>query len=94
MAKPRHNPEPQETSPRGMLAILAIGALLVAGLVVWALTRTVEPTENPATSVVETATPAPALDTVSSLAVSPDERRLAVGTRRGLVLVFELRGLS
>jgi hypothetical protein len=65
MAKPRHNPQP-ETSPRGMLAILAIGALLVAGLVVWALTRTVDTTEPPAPSVVETATPAPALDTVST----------------------------
>src|ERR1700741_5138459 len=42
MAKPRHNPEPQETSSRGALAMLTIGALLVAGLVVWALTRTVE----------------------------------------------------
>ena len=42
MAKSRHNPPPPENSPRGMLAILAIGALLVAGLVVWALTRTVE----------------------------------------------------
>jgi len=66
MAKPRHNPQPSETSPRGMLAILTIGALLVAGLVVWALTRTVETTEAPAPSVVETATPAPALDTVST----------------------------
>ena len=69
MAKARHNPQPPETSPRGMLAILAIGALLVAGLVVWALTRTVEPTETPAPSVVETATPVPALDTAST--VSP-----------------------
>src|SRR5688572_32370555 len=73
MAKPRHNPQPTETSPRGMLAILTIGALLVAGLVVWALTRTVEPTETPAPSVAETATPATALDTVSTAAptVSP-----------------------
>ena len=66
MAKPRHNPDPPETAPRGMLAILTIGALLVAGLVVWALTRTVEPTETPAPSVVETATPALAIDTVST----------------------------
>jgi hypothetical protein len=56
-----------------MLAILTIGALLVAGLVVWALTRTVDTTETPAPSVVETATPAPALDTISTAAstVSP-----------------------
>jgi len=68
MAKPRHNSQPTETSPRGMLAILTIGALLVAGLVVWALTRTVDTTESPAPSVVDTATPAPALDTVSTAA--------------------------
>ena len=42
-----------------MLAILAIGALLVAGLVVWALTRTVETTPEP-TSSIANATPAPA----------------------------------
>jgi hypothetical protein len=56
-----------------MLAVLTIGALLVAGLVVWALTRTVDTTETPAPSVVETATPAPATDTVSDAggALSP-----------------------
>lgn len=77
MAKARHNPPPPETSSRGMLAILAIGALLVAGLVVWALTRTVDTTSDvPVASTVETASgtvasatdtasiPTPAVDTV------------------------------
>lgn len=75
MAKSRHDQQPQETSPRGMLAILTIGALLVAGLVVWALTRTVEAPSTPIPSAVETATgpaidtaamPAPAIDTAAS----------------------------
>jgi Rhodanese-like domain len=67
MAKSRHNPQPPETSPRGMLAILAIGALLVAGLVVWALTRTVDTSDVPMASTTETtiqtATTASAVDT-------------------------------
>ena len=66
MAKPRHHsPSPPESSPRGMLAILAIGALLVAGLVVWALTRTVETPDTAMTSTTETtvATATTAIDT-------------------------------
>jgi hypothetical protein len=43
MAKQPHNQEDTTTSRTALIA-LAIGALLVAGLVVWALTRTVEPT--------------------------------------------------
>lgn len=66
MAKPRHNPQPPETSPKGPLAILAIGALLVAGLVVWALTRTVETPEAPITSTTETAIVEPAIDTAAT----------------------------
>jgi hypothetical protein len=72
MAKSRHNPQPPETSPRGMLAILAIGALLVAGLVVWALTRTVETSDVPMASTTEptiqTATTASAIDTAGTAA--------------------------
>lgn len=84
MAKPRHNPQPPETSSRGPLAILAVGALLVAGLVVWALTRTVETSDTAMTSTTETtvatattasidttATTAPAIDTVPSGFNSP-----------------------
>lgn len=41
MAKQRHS-QTQETSSKGSLIALAIGAILVAGLVVWALTRTVD----------------------------------------------------
>jgi hypothetical protein len=40
MAKQRHDTE--TTASKTPLILLAIGALLVAGLVVWALTRTVE----------------------------------------------------
>ncbi|HJQ41119.1 MAG TPA: rhodanese-like domain-containing protein [Thermoanaerobaculia bacterium] len=42
MAKQRR-PEPQPASSRTTIAILAVGGLLVAALVAWALTRTVEP---------------------------------------------------
>ncbi|HEX2062307.1 MAG TPA: rhodanese-like domain-containing protein [Thermoanaerobaculia bacterium] len=45
MAKQRHE---QAQSSKAPIAMLAIGALLVAGLVVWALTRTVEPAATPA----------------------------------------------
>jgi hypothetical protein len=77
MAKPRHNPEPPATSPRGMLAILTIGALLVAGLVVWALTRTVDtssdvPMASTAETAVPTATTASAIDTATTLAPAVD----------------------
>jgi hypothetical protein len=68
-----------------MLAILAIGALLVAGLVVWALTRTVDTSSDvPMASTTETsvatattaavdtaAIPAPAVDTVPTGFNSP-----------------------
>lgn len=54
MARQRHQ-EPDPSSSRTSLIVLTIGALLVAGLVVWALTRTVEPT-----SVMTSATDAPA----------------------------------
>lgn len=55
MAKQRHNQTP-ETASRAPLAMMAIGALLVAGLIVWALTRTVE-TSTPAPSVSSTISP-------------------------------------
>lgn len=53
MAKQTHH---EPTSSKGSLIALAIGALLVAGLVVWALTRTVEPAPTAtATNPTETA---------------------------------------
>ena len=66
MAKSRHNQQPPATSPRNMLVFMTIGALLVAGLVVWALTRTVEPSAAPIPNAVETATLPPASDTFST----------------------------
>ena len=69
MAKPRHKqPQPQETSSRAPLAFLAIGALLVAGLVAWALTRTVDAPATPPVSTVDTtAAPAPAAGATPNL---------------------------
>lgn len=57
MAKQRHEPE-QPASSRTTLGILAIGALIVAGLVVWALTRTVQ-------------SPVPAADTSQPVSIPP-----------------------
>jgi hypothetical protein len=48
MAKARHD-EPQSSS-KATMAVLIVGGLLVAALVVWALTRTVEPESTTATS--------------------------------------------
>ncbi|HEX6640712.1 MAG TPA: rhodanese-like domain-containing protein [Thermoanaerobaculia bacterium] len=70
MAKQRHNTPPVDAPPsRSPLVFLAIGALLVAGLVGWALTRTVEspapvasttyPTTTEATSTTASTTEAP-----------------------------------
>ena len=56
MAKQRHNQPPPESASRGALAAMAIGGLLVAGLIVWALTRTVE-TSSPVPSASSTITP-------------------------------------
>ncbi len=52
MAKQRHE-DAQNSSSRNTLVVMSIGALLVAGLVGWALTRTVE---APATTPASTAT--------------------------------------
>ncbi|HYH07096.1 MAG TPA: rhodanese-like domain-containing protein [Thermoanaerobaculia bacterium] len=51
MAKQRHQ---EPTSSKGSLIVLTIGALLVAGLVVWALTRTVE---QPSTAAITETSP-------------------------------------
>lgn len=64
MAKQRHNQPPPESPSRAPLAIMAIGAVLVAGLIVWALTRTVE-TASPVPSVSSTITPS--TDTTASV---------------------------
>ena len=62
MAKQRHNQTP-ETASKAPLAMVAIGALLVAGLIVWALTRTVETTSAPSVSSTIT----PSSDTTGSI---------------------------
>lgn len=46
MATKKRHEEPQPTSSRNAILILALGGLVVAALIVWALTRTVEPTET------------------------------------------------
>ena len=67
MVKQRHNTPPPETSSKGTLALLGLGALLVAGLVAWALTRTVDTGPSNPPSVMETATaPAATVDTATS----------------------------
>jgi Rhodanese-like domain len=66
MAKQRHNASPPDsTPPKGPIAILAVGAILVAALVGWALTRTVETTPVTDTNAGFTATssPTPTTDT-------------------------------
>ncbi|HUP62959.1 MAG TPA: rhodanese-like domain-containing protein [Thermoanaerobaculia bacterium] len=52
MAKRRHE-EPPPGSSRNALLILGAGGIIIAGLLVWALTRTVEP----AVPVADTSTP-------------------------------------
>ncbi|HYC60527.1 MAG TPA: rhodanese-like domain-containing protein [Thermoanaerobaculia bacterium] len=67
MAKQRHTPT-QETSSKGTLAALALGAVLVAGLVAWALTRTVDRPASPPSvmDTVETASaPTATVDTTA-----------------------------
>jgi hypothetical protein len=52
MAKRPHQ-EQKTSSSRATIAIMAIGGILVAALVVWALTRTVEPAPEPAAATTE-----------------------------------------
>lgn len=78
---PNEEPEAQQNSKNALL-ILTVGCLVVAGLVVWALTRTVEPAPETATattqeplrpiSVTDTVTtpPAVATDTTSPVQIS------------------------
>lgn len=58
MAKERHNQETPSSS-NATLAILAVGILLVAGLIVWAMTRTVTPDTTTETASVATTSPEP-----------------------------------
>jgi Rhodanese-like domain len=65
MAKTRHQPEP--SSNKSAMALMAAGGVLVGALVVWALTRTVESpsgsTASTATSATAPATTQPATQT-------------------------------
>lgn len=72
----RHEPPP--SSSKTALIVLVIGGLLVAGLVGWALTRTVEPAATPASSeiastpsAVDTAVSAPATSVPMTTAQDP-----------------------
>lgn len=67
MAKQKHQ-ETKAAGPGGALAILTIGGILVAGLVVWALTRTVE---SPAATPADTQPVASTTFDTSSTAASP-----------------------
>ena len=69
MAKPRHDDPPPPTGSRNALIIMALGGIAVAALVVWALTRTVEPTpdETATVAATETFTPSATATTTATL---------------------------
>lgn len=71
MAKKRHT-TPEPTSNRGTMAIMAAGGVLVGALVVWALTRTVEPASvmTDATTAAPATSPATPPSTLPSTATS------------------------
>lgn len=56
MAKERHD-TPSSSSSKTTLAVMVVGALLVVGLVAWALTRTVEPAPVTDTTTAASTTP-------------------------------------
>ena len=56
MAKRRHE-EVREQSSKATMAIMAVGGLAVAALVVWALTRTVQPVPEPVANAPVTSAP-------------------------------------
>jgi hypothetical protein len=64
MAKEKHTPETPSSSG-ATLAILVVGIILVAALIVWAMTRTVEP-ETTTAAATDTPPPAAAPVTPSS----------------------------
>lgn len=64
MAKTRHQPEP--TSNKSALAVMVAGVVLVAALVVWALTRTVEPSTTEPAGAYNAPTTAPATTPTAS----------------------------
>ena len=65
MPKQRHD-QSSDSPNKVPLLILTIGVLLVAGLVVWALTRTVEPTRSVAADLPAAAPEVPAVSTASA----------------------------
>jgi hypothetical protein len=71
MAKQRHNQPQPESASRAPLAMMAVGALLVAGLIVWALTRTVEPSPSVSSTISPSsdtsATLVPPIDSTTSV---------------------------
>ena len=69
MAKRHNTPEP--TSSRGAMLILVAGGVLVAALVIWALTRTVEPAAPVADGGAVGTTEAPVLSTQPGTATDP-----------------------
>lgn len=71
MAKPRHDDPPPPTSSRNALIIMALGGIAVAALVVWALTRTVEPTPDETTTVAATETFTPSATATTTATLPP-----------------------
>jgi len=66
---PKKPPQQEPSSSRATLALLAIGGLAVAGLVFWALTRTVE-THAPLATTETMATTAPVTSATSASATT------------------------
>lgn len=69
MPKKPKKQEPPPPSSRATLAVLAVGGVLVAGLVGWALTRTVE-THAPVT-VTETSAPVTSAPSATTTSATP-----------------------
>jgi len=65
MPKERHD-QPTNSPSKAPLLILTVGVLLVAGLVVWALTRTVEPTRSVAADLPVAAPAVPGVATATT----------------------------
>ncbi|HYO76245.1 MAG TPA: rhodanese-like domain-containing protein [Thermoanaerobaculia bacterium] len=94
MAKQRHE-DTQATSSRNTLIVMTIGALLVAGLVGWALTRTVEApvattapsamAQFPTTTAASTPGAAPAITETSATAAPATTASLPPQTTAGRV---------
>jgi Rhodanese-like domain len=88
MAKRRHDEAP--SSSRGTLTVLAIGGLVVAGLVGWALTRTIEtPLPAPPTNAARLMASPPAPQPPASDDLGPTAATTTTATATAPIRVSE-----